>query len=192
MTAALTLRRAASQLAAGGIVVHALEGVWGLACNPFDERAVGRLLSLKRRPAAKGLIVVAASAGEFAPELNALSAASRAAVLDSWPGAETWIVPTQRFSRLVTGQRVAVQGRGAWPAVAVRVPGHAQARALAALFGGPIVSTSANLSGAPPARCELAARRGFGRKAAFVLPGATAGRRGPSRIRVAGDGRVLR
>ena len=192
MTVALTLRRAALELASGGIVVHALEGVWGLACNPFDEGAVRRLLRLKRRPAAKGLIVVGACAGEFAPELEALPAAARAAALDSWPGAETWIVPTRRFPRLVTGQRVGAPRRGAWPAVAVRVPGHAQARALAALCGGPIISTSANLSGAPPVRSELAARRVFGRKAVFVLPGAIGGLRGPSRIRVAGDGRVLR
>ena len=32
----------------GGIVVHATEGVWGLACDPFDRVAVAKLLDLSR------------------------------------------------------------------------------------------------------------------------------------------------
>ena len=192
MTASPTLRQAALQLAAGGIVAHALEGVWGLACDPFNELAVRRLLGLKRRSSVKGLVVIAASACDFAPELQALAPAARAAVRASWPGAETWVVPTRRFPIWVTGRRFGARRPSATPTVAVRVPGHDQARALAALVGGPIVSTSANLSGAPPARSELAARRAFARKAILVLPGTTAGRSGPSRIRVAGAGDVLR
>ena len=183
--AAFAVLRAASALASGGIVAHALEGVWGLACDPFNDAAVRRLLRLKRRGVGKGLIVIGATPAAFAAELDALPPAARAAVLASWPGAETWIVPTNRFSSLVTGE-------GKPAAVAVRVPGHEQARRLAAAFGGPIVSTSANLSGQPPARTEITARRALGRQVDFVLPGATAGRGGPSRIRLAANGAVLR
>lgn len=183
MTAALRVQRCASALAAGGVVAHALEGVWGLGCDPFNPAAVRRLLRLKRRPASKGLIVIGATPAAFAAELDALAPAARAAVLDSWPGAETWILPTRRFPAWVTGSRAAV---------AARVPGHEQARRLAAAFGGPIVSTSANVGGQPPALTELTARRAWGRKVDCVLPGAIAGRRGPSRIRMAGSGAVLR
>ena len=165
------------------MVAHALEGVWGLACDPFDAAAVARVLRIKRRPVAKGLIVIGAFADVFASELAGLSSDARAAVVASWPGAETWVVPNQEFPAWITG---------GLDTVAIRVPAHAQARALAARFGGPLVSTSANLSGWPPARAELTARRHFGRTVDYVLPGATAGRRGPSRIRVAEDGRELR
>lgn len=179
----LALKKAARILAEGGVVAHALEGVWGLACDPFDAAAVARVLRMKGRPVSKGLIVIGASPEVFAPELGRLSPVAREAILASWPGAETWVVPNERFPAWITG--------GA-STVALRVPGHAQARSLATRCGGPLVSTSANLSGWPPARGELHVRRHFGRTVDFVLPGTTAGRRGPSRIRVAENGRELR
>ncbi|MYE84225.1 MAG: tRNA threonylcarbamoyladenosine biosynthesis protein RimN [Gammaproteobacteria bacterium] len=179
----MALARAVHLLETGGVVAHALEGVWGLACDPFDAGAVARVLRIKQRPVSKGLIVVAASPAPFAEELGDLSPTVRDAVLASWPGATTWVVPNHSFPAWITG--------GA-PTVAIRVPAHAQARALAERFGGALVSTSANLSGWPPARSELVVRRHFGRTVDWVLPGATAGRRGPSRIRVAGSGAELR
>lgn len=183
MGAVLGLRTAADVIARGGVVVHALEGVWGLACDPFDERAVERVLCVKRRPQHKGLLVIGASPGVFHEELEGLAAAVRTAVIESWPGAETWVVANRRFPRWITGGR---------PTVAIRVPGHGQARALARLCGSPIVSTSANVNRFPPATTELRARRHFQRRVDFVLPGATGNRIGPSRIRLAEDGSVLR
>ena len=183
MGALLDLRTAADVIVGGGVVAHALEGVWGLACDPFDHRAVERVLRIKRRPYQKGLLVVAAAARDFDVELANLPAAARRAVVESWPGAETWVVESRRFPRWITGGR---------STVAVRVPGHRQARALARLCGGPIVSTSANVSQFPPATTELRARKHFQRQVDFVLPGATRHRTGPSRIRLAANGSVLR
>lgn len=183
MGALLDLRAAADVIVGGGVVVHALEGVWGLACDPFDERAVERVLRIKRRPYRKGLLVVAAAARYFDVELANLTAAARRAVVESWPGAETWVVESRRFPCWITGGR---------STVAVRVPGHRQARALARLCGGPIVSTSANVSQFPPITTELRARKHFQRQVDFVLPGATRHRTGPSRIRLAANGSVLR
>ncbi len=40
------LTRAARCLRRGGVVAHATEGVWGLACDPFNATAVGRLVTL--------------------------------------------------------------------------------------------------------------------------------------------------
>lgn len=168
----------------GGLVLHATEGVWGLACDPWSPNAVARLLAFKGRAVAKGLIVIGAQPGCFAPELELVAAEARDAVLACWPGAVTWILPNRRFPRWVTG------GRGT---VAVRVPGHPQARALCRAFGGPLVSSSANRAGRPPARRRLqaralvrdSARAGFGPNdpGLFLLPGETSGRRGPSEIR---------
>jgi L-threonylcarbamoyladenylate synthase len=174
---------ATAALRAGGVVVHATEGVWGLACDPFDGAAVARLLSLKGRAPARGLIVIGACAEMFAAELAGLSRAAADRVRASWPGADTWVVPNERFPRWITGARATI---------AIRVPGHAQARALSAQFGAPLVSTSANPSGRPPAQTELAARRYFHGRVDCVLAGATCGRGQPSRIRDAVTGRALR
>ena len=54
----------------GGVVAHATEGVWGLACDPFDCQAVARILAIKGRSPDKGLILIGGSADCFAPELR--------------------------------------------------------------------------------------------------------------------------
>lgn len=176
------IARAVRALEAGGIVLHATEGVWGIACDPFDESAVARLLLLKARPVDKGLIVIGGGPASFEPELAALGAAERVAIEQTWPGAVTWIVPNVQFPDWITGGR---------PTVAVRVPGHAQARALSRAFGGPLVSTSANRAGQPPAVNALQARRrlkGFATEQDWVLPGEVVVPGRPSTIRtLAGD-----
>src|SRR5690554_1587960 len=139
-----TAEAAAAVLRAGGIVAHPTEAVWGLACNPASEAATGRLLALKRRDVDKGLILVAASASQLERlvDWSELPQDRREAVLASWPGPHTWIVPATAA--------VPAWIRGSHAGVAVRVTGHPPAAALCSAFGGAIVSTSANTAGAPP------------------------------------------
>lgn len=171
------LELAVAALRAGGLVLHATEGVWGLACDPLHSGAVARLLAVKSRSPDKGLILIAAEAEVFAPELDSLAVPEREMVLDSWPGRVTWLLPSSRFPHWITGGR---------DTVAVRVPGHAQARALCAAFGGPLVSTSANASGQPAILGRFKAQAFASQHPGidYVLPGETsAGSSGPSEIR---------
>ena len=177
------LRTAVDVLRKGGVVAHASEGVWGIACDPLDAAAVGKVLAIKGRDAAKGLVLIAGHACHFKVEIASLDEATRERVLASWPGAVTWVVANHRFDDWITG------GRGT---VAIRVPGHEQARALAASFGRAIVSTSANRAGAPPALTANEVEQRLGGEIDFVLPGAVGGRRGASRIIDAASGEVLR
>ncbi len=143
-------RLAVRALGHGGLVLHATEGVWGFACDPWNRTAVSRLLVLKGRRQEKGLIVIAADTECFAPELTAIpSVADRETVRASWPDAVTWILPNVRFPAWVTGGRATV---------AARVPGHVESRDLCRAFGGPLVSTSANRAGRRPARSRIQAR----------------------------------
>ena len=180
------IRLAVQCLRRGGVVAQATEGVWGLACDPFCLPAVARVLNLKGRSAGKGLILIGAQRDSFAPELNALVSGQRQAVEATWPGAVTWVVPSQRFPAWITG----IGRRGA-PTVAVRVPGHVQARALCAGFGGPLVSTSANPSGRAATDNALQVRRWFQGAIDYLLPGRTAGLDGPSELRTL-SGQALR
>lgn len=175
------LAAATDCLKQGGVVLHATEGVWGLACDPFNPDAVAGVFALKGRPEGKGLILIGADAGVFEPELAALDGTMRAQVLESWPGPNSWALPTERFSERVTG------GRGT---VAVRVPGHDQARALAAAFGGPLVSTSANRSG-DPAATSMAEADALQLSVAYRLAGEVLRPGAASTLRDA-EGQVLR
>ncbi len=176
------LTRAVRVLAAGGVLLHATEGVWGLACDPFNLNAVLKILALKQRDAGKGLILVGGSVEDFAPELASLADSERVAVQASWPGAETWILPSNRFPAWITGGR---------DSVAVRVSGHPQVRALCSAFAAPIVSTSANPGGRSPARNQFKARAYFHELVDYVLPGEVRETHGPSCIRTPA-GEILR
>ncbi len=177
--------QAARLLRAGGLVAHATEGVWGLACDAFDGAAVARLLAVKQRDPGKGLIVIGAAPACFEPELQRLSVAQRAELESSWPGPVSWLVPNSRFPWWISG------GSGGTGHVAIRVPGHAQARAICAAFGGPLVSTSANPSGRPGTSSELRVRRWFQSAVDYIVPGSTSARNRPSELRTL-DGAVLR
>ena len=178
------LARAVSVLRAGGVIACATEGVWGLACDPDNEAAVRRILALKGRDADKGLILVAAGLIQVERYLCHVPADKLAQIHDSWPGPVTWIVPHRG--------ELPVWLVGAQPGVAIRVSDHLQLQALCCGFGGALVSTSANPQGLPPARSAHMVRRYFGDRINYLLPGALGGRRGPSEIRDALSGRIVR
>jgi len=151
MATPLTLEDATERLQHGGVIAYPTEAVWGLGCDPFNERAVHRLLAIKQRPVEKGLILIAAELDQLRPclDLAALPTERLAEVLDSWPGPHTWVMPaSERTPAWITG---------AHTRVAVRVSAHPTVVALCRAFGGPLVSTSANLSGQPASlhRAEL-------------------------------------
>lgn len=177
---------AATVVARGGVIAYPTEGVWGLGCDPFDEGAVLRLLALKQRPVDKGLILVAASTAQLdgLVDWRALPRERHAAVLDSWPGPHTWIVPAaQKVPRWITGVH---------ETVAVRVSAHPVVVALCGAIGGVLVSTSANRAAepAPRMRTELDAAIVAGVDA--IVAGETSGLARPSSIRDARNGRELR
>lgn len=167
----------------GGVVAHACEGVWGLACDPWNESAVSRILSIKCRTDTKGLILIGHAAEVFDVEIDQLELAKQEVVKDSWPGHTTWIVPSTRFPKTVSGNR---------ETIAVRVPDHVQARELCECIGIPLVSTSANVSNQPPARSKQQVEQTLGSLVDYVLPGAIGSATGPSVIRDALSGERIR
>lgn len=178
------IRSAVRELNAGGVIAYPTEGVWGLGCDPFDPFAVAQIYALKQRSAAKGLILVAAGIDQLAPFLMELTASEVDRISTGWPGPITWLVPH--------GDTVPAWVTGGSPVVALRVSAHPIVAALCSAFGGPVVSTSANPSGQPPARNALQARQYFADGLDYVLPGALGGQLGPTPIKDLRSGRILR
>jgi len=167
----------------GGVIAYPTEAVYGLGCDPFNQAAVQRILALKQRDVVQGLIVIAESVAQLADLIAPLTPDMAARVLPSWPGPITWLVPAAaRCPRWLTGNHVTL---------AVRVTAHPPAAALCRA-AGPLVSTSANPHGQPPARDAQTVRRYFPDGLDYVLDGAvgTAGR--PSEIRDAASGAIIR
>ena len=164
---------AAACLRSGGVIAHATEGVWGLACDPHNDEAIERILAIKGRESAKGLLLIASATADFDAALQELAPKVRAQVMASWPGHVTWLLPGDAYSRFIKGQH---------SSVACRVPDHAQAREIAAAFGGPMVSTSLNRSGEPPVQDYERALAQFLELVDMVVPGQTSGYAGASAI----------
>ena len=186
MSASLPVATAAALLRRGGVIAYPTEAVWGLGCDPFDAAAVARLLTLKQRVVDKGLILVAASLSQLDGLVDwpALPVARRDAVITTWPGPHTWVVPaTAQVPRWITG---------AHTDVALRVSTHPVVVALCTAFGGALVSTSANPANASPPRTLTA----FDAALLSALDGIVAGEIGglsqPTPIRDARTGHVLR
>ncbi len=163
------------------MVSYPTEGVFGLGCLPTDEDAILRLLELKRRDAAKGLILLTDTASKLAGWIDV----NPTQIPDPDPSlAVTWIVPAGPLSSdLVTGGR---------DTVAVRVTTHPLARAVCQGLDAPIISTSANRSGGRAIRRSLALRKQFFGRLAHFVPGQLGNATGSSEIRDLISGAVLR
>ena len=198
------LRLAAAWVERGGVVAYPTEAVYGLGCDPWNGPAVRRILAMKRRPEAKGLILIAADLAQLTPFLQWLDPTRMAEVLATWPGPHTWLLPAR--------PETPVWLRGQHDTLAVRVTAHPLAAALCRAAGMALVSTSANLASQAPARTALQVRLRLGAnqgrarawprevatdrrsylQADYLLVGACGGRAQCSSIRDGRSGQLLR
>jgi L-threonylcarbamoyladenylate synthase len=140
------IEAAAEVLRRGGLVAYPTETFYGLGALARDGAAVERLARAKGRPDGKPLPLLAADRAQVDAVAEVGPAAARVAAA-LWPGPLTLVLPAR------PGLAPAIAAGTA--TVGVRVPGSEIARALARAAGGALVSTSANVSGAPPpARAE--------------------------------------
>ena len=167
----------------GGIIAYPTEAVFGLGCDPGNATAVKRILHIKQRSPAKGFILIAATLTHLEPFIEPLDMLSRTRVAATWPGPVTWLLPARNAPAWL---------RGCHDTLAVRVTAHPLAATLCHAWGGPLVSTSANLSGRPPARSALQVHRRLGNLVDYIVPGATGGATQPTEIRDLQSGRVVR
>ncbi|KAA0020518.1 tRNA threonylcarbamoyladenosine biosynthesis protein RimN [Salinicola corii] len=175
---------AVSSLRQGGIIAYPTEGVWGLGCDPDDERALASLIALKGRASEKGLILIAGDIRQLSDWLEGIDERARQRLLETWPGPHTWLIPDNGRARPLL--------RGSHPTLAVRVSDHPLVQGLCAAWGGPVVSTSANRAGEAPAMSADEVRRTFGDALGAIVDGPLGGRDRPSTIRDLMTGRLLR
>ena len=165
----------------GGIIAYPTEAVFGLGCDPFNEIAVHKLLALKNRGVKKGLILIVAT-WEQARLL--IQEDTLAHLPPSTTQPTTWVFPASKQApSWICGEH---------PTIALRVVQHPIAQQLCLDFGGPIVSTSANLEGQTPARTKDKVLAQFPRGIEVIIDGATGGCENPSVIKNALTGKILR
>jgi L-threonylcarbamoyladenylate synthase len=136
-------------VAAGGVVVFPADTVYGLCCDPEDERAVRRLYELKGRPAERPAAVMFFALASLLRVLPEIQARERAALQALLPGPATLLLPnrTNRFP-LACGPL-----KGGADTLGLRVPAWSPPLAALGTVSAPVLQSSANLSGEPDARC---------------------------------------
>jgi len=131
----------AETLRRGGVIVYPTDTIWGIGCDASNEAAVARVCDIKHRdPGKEGLVTLIASADELDHYVVNVPEMAR----------ELMEVATSPLTVIMEGAfNVAPNVTGANDSLGIRIPQDAFCRRLCELFGGAIVSTSANISGTP-------------------------------------------
>lgn len=136
------LRPAVHAIETGGIVAFPTDTLYGLAVDPRSANAIAKLFGAKRRTADQPIPLIISDLAEIATA-GRLTALGAKLASQFWPGPLSLIIPASSglspSVHLSTGS------------VAVRIPNHDTARALARGVGHAITATSANISGSPAA-----------------------------------------
>ncbi len=148
--------------------------LYGLAVDPRDARAVRALFAAKRRAADVAVPLIAADVHQVERDLGTLTGAARELARRFWPGPLALVLDAP--------SSIASPVCGAGRTVAVRVPAHAVARALARAAGHPLTATSANRSGEAAASDANEVLRTLGESVEVILDGGPAPGGAPSTI----------
>ena len=169
----------------GKVFAYPTEAVFGVGCDPDSEEAVNLLLELKKRPVEKGLILVAKDYSQLLPYVDdsAIPMDRRTEIFSSWPGPVTWLLPASSNAPFwITGGSALI---------AVRVSAHPVVQSLCARFGRPLVSTSANISGEPPAKNQKEVKMQFA-DAVICVDGPLGNSAKPTTIKNGLNGQTIR
>lgn len=132
------IREAVDVLHNGGVVAHATETCYGLACDLANPDAVARLFAVKRRPGDHPVSALFASIAQAKEHVIWNERAE--ALLPYLPGPLTLILPLAPDSPLLPVPAGS-------STIGVRISSHPHAQALALAAGIPLSTTSANLHG---------------------------------------------
>lgn len=145
----------------GGVILYPTDTVWGIGCDATNSEAVKRIYEIKRRADSKAMLCLVDAIGrvdyyfENIPEI----------AWDLWEVADkplTLILPRARH---IAPELIAADGT-----MGMRITKEQVSNALCARLKRPLVSTSANISGEPTARCFAEISNEIKQAVDFIVP----------------------
>ncbi len=124
----------------GGLLLYPTDTIWGIGCDATNEQAVAQIYALKKRVASKSMIVLIADE----KDLTKYVAQPTLQIFDYIKGVSKPTTVIYEGAIGVAKNLVNEDGT-----LAIRIVKDDFCQKLIQLFGRPIVSTSANLSGYP-------------------------------------------
>lgn len=138
------IKNAIEVLRQGGVILYPTDTIWGLGCDATNEKAVQRIYSIKKRAESKSMLVLIDSDAKLQAYIDVvpemawdLIALSDKPLTIIYPGAKNLA------SNLISEDRT----------IGIRVTSEVFSKTLCERFRKPIVSTSANISGAKAPPC---------------------------------------
>jgi L-threonylcarbamoyladenylate synthase len=124
----------------GGIICYPTDTIWGLGCDATNVEAIARISALKGRPPEKGYVLLVSDLPmlkTYVPKIH--------------PRIETLLAYHKRPLTVIYERNIGLPPEAKAPdgSAAIRIPVDEFCQTLVGLFGKPIVSTSANISGQP-------------------------------------------
>jgi len=160
------LAQAVTCLQRGGIVAFPTETYYGLAVDPFNEKALQALFRLKKRDLQKPILILISEMGQLEEIAESIPVLYQPLMNTFWPGPLTLIFPGRKnLSPLLTG------GTGT---IGVRISSNNIAKKLCQRSGNPITATSANISGMAPAISADEVDTIFGSQVDYIINGGLA------------------
>lgn len=134
------IKRCIQVLSDGGTILYPTDTVWGLGCDALNEQAVDKIFDIKQRPKEKSMIILLADARDIL-QYVAAPPPDIIAMVEAFDRPTTIV-----YNNALDFPPNVINADGS---IAIRVTEDPFCKALIKRFRRPIVSTSANISGAP-------------------------------------------
>ncbi len=134
------IKNCVNVLQKGGTILYPTDTVWGIGCDAMNEAAAEKVFAIKQRPKEKSMIVLLADARDIL-QYVATPHPDIIAIVESFDK------PTTVAYDNALGFPANVVNKDG--SIAIRVASDPFCKALIKRFRKPIISTSANISGAP-------------------------------------------
>lgn len=144
--------RIVTQLRDGGVLILPTDTVYGMVCDASNAAAIRRMFALKKRPKEKAFPVFVRDSA-MARRLAYIADAKARFLERVWPGVVTVLFDHKgKLPKILTGGS---------QKIGMRIPDHPLLRAVLDEYAVPLAQTSANTSGAPPAKTSEEVRAYF-------------------------------
>ena len=158
----------------GSIFAYPTEAVFGLGCNINNKNSIIKILTIKKRDASKGLVVISDSFEKISDLIDSKYHKMIDASDMNTEIPTTWLCPaSDKALNVITGNT----GK-----IALRITKHPVAYNLCRALNFPIVSTSANLAGKKPLTNVKEVVASFKGDIDYVIEGEVNITKSPSRI----------
>lgn len=174
-----------NHLLKGGVCALSTDTIVGLSCVCDNAKAIAKILKLKKRQINKGLILLCSDISQIKPYINPnIDNNLLIKINKNHKRPTTWLIPAnKKTSRLITGNN---------DTVAVRLTKNKNICATCNTLKKPIISTSANIEGYPPAQNNLELKVYFKNNLDFIYLTDTVGNSQPSQIINITNDQILR